>query len=707
MSNHPSRLWNLGLLSALILLVNGCLRNDSSAPVAEVTEPQIEPALVFTPVPQADYPAESSEEVAASEAAIKPISIDRRLPSNLQPTEALAEVLQLADSGVDENVLLAYVTNSVGMFILGPDELIYLNDIGVSAPVVTAMLEHDRMVKESAATAFADVAPAAERESEMVFGSAPSYSSWPEPSEASVPEVMPVNYSTEAPPYAPAPISDGSVSYFYDSLAPYGSWMDVEGYGRCWQPSVVAANRDWQPYCDRGHWVYSSCGWYWVSDYSWGWAPFHYGRWFRHSGLGWCWAPDTTWGPSWVSWRYSDQYCGWAPLPPRAHYTGSGFSYYGRVVGANFSFGLSSDCYTFVPFEHFHERQLSRHALGHEAVGRFIHKTVVSTKISGRKRSVVNEGLPPQRVATATRRAVHKVTLREVTPESGEITRPERLDPDGRTLSIVRPNWRPPVRKLTPEPEVRQASSGVPSAPEQPSWLQTRQHASTAAPRAMMRADVQATLQTPSGGGIPRPALREIRSNQDSGSGFAPEAPVGAMTTTPVPAWHQPRRVVPRILPAQVHPAEMSSAPQQALIVRSPRTLNRDNPLPAAPWQGWQTPLTTHQEQVAQVVRQSQASWQTPSHVAQPRIVVPESQPVRIVPAAAAAPSWERPRQEIARPVETPHAAAAPHNSGWQTPSHQAPSPSPSPRVESSSRSKEDSSSSRSSSSAGESRSRR
>ena len=93
-----------------------------------------------------------------------------------------------------------------------------------------------------------------------------------------------------------------SYSYFYDSLSPYGNWIQVDGYGLCWQPTVVVVNREWSPYGDHGHWVYSDYGWYWVSDYSWGWAPFHYGRWFRHVRWGWCWAstrpPATTKGSS-------------------------------------------------------------------------------------------------------------------------------------------------------------------------------------------------------------------------------------------------------------------------------------------------------------------------------------------------------------------------------------------------------------------------
>jgi len=50
------------------------------------------------------------------------------------------------------------------------------------------------------------------------------------------------------------------VSTFYSDLSPYGTWVDLEGVGWCWQPTVVVVNRGWQPYCDGGHWVYTE-GW--------------------------------------------------------------------------------------------------------------------------------------------------------------------------------------------------------------------------------------------------------------------------------------------------------------------------------------------------------------------------------------------------------------------------------------------------------------
>jgi hypothetical protein len=57
-------------------------------------------------------------------------------------------------------------------------------------------------------------------------------------------------------------------------------------------------------------------GWTWVSDYPWGWAPFHYGRWDYDNNNGWFWVPDNEWGPSWVTWRTGNGYYGWTPMRP-------------------------------------------------------------------------------------------------------------------------------------------------------------------------------------------------------------------------------------------------------------------------------------------------------------------------------------------------------------------------------------------------------
>ena len=117
-----------------------------------------------------------------------------------------------------------------------------------------------------------------------------------------------------------APGGEISVSYFYDSLSPYGEWFQEPTYGWCWTPYDVAA--DWRPYSD-GHWEYSDYGWSWASNEAWGWAAYHYGRWFFDDSYGWVWVPGTEWAPAWVAWRTSDDYVGWAPLPPTAGWDGS------------------------------------------------------------------------------------------------------------------------------------------------------------------------------------------------------------------------------------------------------------------------------------------------------------------------------------------------------------------------------------------------
>ncbi|HKD42405.1 MAG TPA: DUF6600 domain-containing protein [Myxococcaceae bacterium] len=110
--------------------------------------------------------------------------------------------------------------------------------------------------------------------------------------------------------------SVASVEVFYGTLAPYGEWVYVGSYGRVWRPSVAVVGPGFRPYGPGGYWVYTDYGWSFESDWSWGWAPFHYGRWYLDGGYGWVWVPGTVWAPAWVSWRYGGGYVGWAPLPP-------------------------------------------------------------------------------------------------------------------------------------------------------------------------------------------------------------------------------------------------------------------------------------------------------------------------------------------------------------------------------------------------------
>ena len=101
---------------------------------------------------------------------------------------------------------------------------------------------------------------------------------------------------------------------FYGPLAANGSWVDVNGYGRCFRPAAV--DGEWRPYCE-GSWVWTDCGWYWESDEPWAWACYHYGTWFDDPVQGWIWVPGIEWAPAWVTWRTGGDFVGWAPCAPR------------------------------------------------------------------------------------------------------------------------------------------------------------------------------------------------------------------------------------------------------------------------------------------------------------------------------------------------------------------------------------------------------
>ena len=136
-----------------------------------------------------------------------------------------------------------------------------------------------------------------------------------------------LGFSNAASVSAPPASQDGSVGvsasfgdadYFYNALSPYGEWLELDAGFYAWRPTHVQYG--WRPYL-HGRWAWTDFGWYWISNEPFGWATFHYGRWYSDDNYGWVWVPDRTWGPAWVEWRYNDDYLGWAPLPPYASFS--------------------------------------------------------------------------------------------------------------------------------------------------------------------------------------------------------------------------------------------------------------------------------------------------------------------------------------------------------------------------------------------------
>ncbi len=203
-------------------------------------------------------------------------------------------------------------------------------------------------------------------------------------------------------PYEEYP-SGLDVSYFYDYLSPYGIWTYYRPYGYVWIPQDMLYG--WRPYT-RGHWVWTDHGWTWRSQVIWGWAPFHYGRWGWDRDIGWFWAPGTIWGPGWVTWRSSDLYIGWAPLPPGARFVAG-------IGIRRLAFRIPSSHWVFVDGPYFLSPSLHLHVFPYERNITIINYTVHKTNIYVRNNRVVNEGVSFDRVRRITKQNILKHELKD------------------------------------------------------------------------------------------------------------------------------------------------------------------------------------------------------------------------------------------------------------------------------------------------------
>lgn len=229
------------------------------------------------------------------------------------------------------------------------------------------------------------------------------------------------------PPPARAQVS---VSFFYDSLDPYGQWMQTADYGYVWQPSGVDEN--WAPYSD-GYWAYTDAGWTWVSYEDYGGVVYHYGRWTRLPDVGWVWVPGNTWAPAWVSWRTSDDYVGWAPLPPEARWNAEvGFSPWVDVhcdIGPGF--------YSFVHVHDFGAPALGPVIVTREQNVSIINNTTNITNITVNNSTVYNGGPSYAKYSALSARPIPTLKLvRQSTPaEGGKILSRQQ----GNQLMVVAP----------------------------------------------------------------------------------------------------------------------------------------------------------------------------------------------------------------------------------------------------------------------------
>lgn len=196
------------------------------------------------------------------------------------------------------------------------------------------------------------------------------------------------------------------VSYFHDQLSDDGTWYEDPEYGEVWAPRGV--DSEWRPYT-RGSWANTDeYGWYWVSDEPFGWATYHYGRWHLSPRWGWVWVPGTRWGPAWVAWRSSDEYVGWAPLPPEAYWDrGAGLRYDAAIYESpRFSLYWSFVAPTYVTTP-----GLYRYCAPRNDVTKIIIKTRPNTDYIIVNKRIVNRGVPVVAIEKVTKKTIVKVKV--------------------------------------------------------------------------------------------------------------------------------------------------------------------------------------------------------------------------------------------------------------------------------------------------------
>ena len=184
-----------------------------------------------------------------------------------KPSGDLAEVLKLTKAGIGEDVVLAYVKNSRSFFNLSATDILHLKDEGISAPVLTAMLTHDRGLR--------DENPGQQSPAQFNFNQQsypPGQSVAPAPSQ---PDGSAGTSQIVTPPLVPTTSTDGS--------QPPPAQTEVV-------PVSPGPNFYWSP----GYWGWNG-GWIWIGGswgprpFGWGWHPWGWGwhgsSW--HGGGGW------------------------------------------------------------------------------------------------------------------------------------------------------------------------------------------------------------------------------------------------------------------------------------------------------------------------------------------------------------------------------------------------------------------------------------
>jgi hypothetical protein len=442
-----------------------------------------------------------------------------------------------------------------------------------------------------------------------------------------------------------------SASYdtFYTQLDRYGDWRETSDYGYVWQPRQ-AQSRTWRPYTD-GHWVYTDAGWTWVSEEPFGWATYHYGRWTRLRNIGWVWVPGDEWAPAWVSWRKSNDYVGWAPLPPEARFDrGTGIHNWSDSY-----YDVGPDQYCFVETKQFGALRLENAVVPSERNVTIVNQTTNVTNITYNNTTIVNQGPSYDEIRTQTQQPIERLRLeREVNVNVGE----PRPVVRGQALVI-------PAPLIARGPAVerpRRVKETITNVVVDRGWENTADRQATEKVRVKMKAEA-----TPPPNAPPKTFVKPTEAAAETSAPSA-SSPVTAATAAP-PARATSTSATSAPIAATATPVRRATPETTATATAAPSATARATATPVQTATATPRPTSTSSPSASPSATASPA----PSAAASPTSARSPTERSRSRRSPSAPIATPTPRAERARPTAEPSASPSPSLSASQTPDSSAP----------------------------------
>ncbi len=454
---------------------------------------------------------------------------------------------------------------------------------------------------------------------------------------------------------APLPAQSGrgaagepSYDVFYERLATDGDWRESADYGYVFHPRVKA---DWRPYT-QGHWSRTDAGWTWVSTERFGWATYHYGRWARLRDVGWVWVPGNEWAPSWVSWRSSDKYVGWAPLPPEARFERSR----GITVAADVQFDLGPDLYSFVEVERFASPSIVEVVVRSDENLVIVEGTRNVTNIRYANSAIFVEG-PDYDVISRRVSAPFPQLRLERRTEIGDATLAVAVG--GATLAVIAPTF---IQRDSVRPS--QLGARIERVEVERGWSQVRD------PNATIRLRTKLREESPEARSAKLiPAAAPVAAPGAGATGAATPAPARspAPPTTAIPADRMPAPPVKPTTAPTTAPTKEMPAPTTAPTNATPAPSK-------APAKETPAPTKAPAKEMPAPTKAPAKEMPAPTKAPAKEMPAPTKVPVKETPAPTKAPEKAAPTKAPAIPTVAPKDVPAPSKAPDVKPD-QAPAP--------------------------------